>query len=235
VEGDPVNRIDPAGLDWVQVDSFLGGQIVCLSYYHPERGKILNCSGRPRVDVFELKGAEAKTIEEAGIGWLQHHERENQELVSQLANALSSLPDACVKAFKDAGIDVGGLRSSARGIHYFSSNRRGERSLGIGHVVGPNAVNGSRPIFAAGMIGSSQPNATVLQQWIGTSATNTHFVVLHAGFYNQSSAAQDATLVHEALHVCTGGADGALATSLGLSGGNPGAAIQTVIERQCDR
>jgi hypothetical protein len=45
------------------------------------------------------------------------------------------------------------------------------------------------------------PVATTVERYVGVDLVRTNKVVLRGGFYAQTAAEQDITLVHEALHV----------------------------------
>jgi hypothetical protein len=112
----------------------------------------------------------------------------------------------CAEALKDAGVDMTGLEHATGGITLWTSTRRGEGALLISDIVVSSARGGSWPISAAGNYRDWTrqlivPIATTLERYVGVDLVRTNEVVLRGGFYAQTAAEQDITLVHEALHV----------------------------------
>ncbi|MDZ4801026.1 MAG: RHS repeat-associated core domain-containing protein, partial [Bryobacteraceae bacterium] len=229
VEGDPVNRVDATGLAYTDLHFYVGGEIACYTQYDDEgTRKSLRCfSGFSRSGPNILPQPEAKTRDEAELGWLRRHERDNEELAKRLHGQIQK----CADGLASAGVDTKALQQSAASITFWNTTVSAVGQLTISDVAGPQARNGATYLRSAGFAGSAEiPNASALEvSNSGGGFLRMNQVALHSGFYGLGEGDQNLTLVHEALHVFMNiGPDFALASELGAGAGGVNAWLKTI-------
>jgi RHS repeat-associated protein len=243
VGGDPVNYADPEGLQMVETQYSLGGQLVC-QYTIGEGGR------RERIGC-AMTGLAFQRFEEAGgrdwgnvrdlmDSWVNSFDRQNSRLRSTARQTINTLDPKCISDLKSAfgpGA-VDSLKSSTDTATFWKATDPISGKWTIGDIVGPLGRNASTPLASAGAEGR---HAVVIQTHQANGIyifNNTNHVVLFSQFYSLNATMQAFTLVHELLHVAFDKGDVQLANALGIdysASGNPSWSITEFLKHGCDK
>jgi len=139
---------------------------------------------------------------------------------AQAAGAIQNLASDCQGALTDLGVDLGGLATTATSINYISTYVDGDIRISFYGLYGfkdptlATAFGGSRAAVLPTAEGFPSNNVFLSAAYFLNTVTNP----VTRTVYDVASS-QNATLVHEALHVYLGQGDSALAAYLDLGNG----------------
>jgi hypothetical protein len=231
VEGDPVNRIDPGGLDWWDADtSTLHGS---LANSGASGGSVETEGGRVgRFREVSKEILRSEILEEWRLRWAEDFERINAQMQAQLAEGLAQLAAECYAAFASKGMSNAELVSQSLGVRFYDTSTSHQQLTG--HQILKNG-----DFRQLRDIGWGEANAFVMYQKEGRIG---NAIVLRANFYGGEVARpridQNRTLVHELLHGAFNMGDGKLRDHLSIPdslGPNDSVAITRWLERGCPK
>jgi RHS repeat-associated protein len=234
VGNDPMNFVDPSGLDVEGV----GPEVI----YRPEPEPYIS------VDYTLMAGLglerRPRPLSEArwdGIvlsRWSLRWEAYNRRYVAQLSEAIRNLAAKCRTAFKEAGIDLNNFAAAAVSISFWDARLGADGSMLVGKISPASLVASKRLSETEFDPNGERVYAVTLDAAVEGIRTTTQTVVLHRSFFAANSLKQSNILVHEALHTFTGPWDQDLARNFNIIAGSEVEASQRLVEfldRNCER
>jgi len=220
VGGDPVNYVDPRGLQQVEC---------CGTYSEDVYGYPYNTTQYyiSWWDSQWLFGGYSGFVDQSGGGGggggtrtetnpeskkMQEHVAVNKALHTQLSDALKNLSSDCRQALTSAGVDIDKLAKQASETVYRTTTSWGDMPMNSlsGYPSGNNMFT------LVDYLGGS-PAAAIM----GANYVILNEVALGQSFFTMGIASQNSVLLHEALHIYFKAGDVDLARALGLGEFSP--------------